>query len=173
MTAEELLRYSRDPYRHELVAGMLVEMEPPGIEHTVVASRFAGLLLQHVDAHRLGLVLTGEAGFHLASDPDTVLGPDSAFIAQARIDEVGIPRGYWPGPPDLAVEVVSPNDRRSEVERKARLWVQHGTGAVLILDPPPRTATVYRLGGETAVEDTLDLSDVVADFTVPVAQLFA
>ena len=47
-------------------------------------------------------------GFHLRSDPDTVRGPDVSFVTQERVDDIGMPRGYWPGPPDLAIEVVSP-----------------------------------------------------------------
>ena len=131
MTAQELLRYRNEPYRQEVVGGRLHEMEPPGAEHGAVAMRISMLLAVHVQARNLGFAFAGEIGFQLASDPDTVRAPDAGFIARARVEETGIPRGYWPGPPDLAVEVLSPNDRFSGVESKAFEWLAAGTGAVV------------------------------------------
>jgi Uma2 family endonuclease len=175
MTAQELFAYSHEPYQQELVDGILYEMEPPGAEHGRVASRIGRLLMLHVgDAD--GIVFTSEVGFHLASDPDTVRGPDVSFVAAERIPESGIPVGYWPGPPDLAVEVVSPNDRRSKVEGKALAWLAAGTRAVVVLDPPLRTATVYRSRSDIRVladDEPLDLHDVVPGFAPRTGDLFA
>jgi Uma2 family endonuclease len=73
-------------------------------------------------------------------------------------------------------EVISPNDTFHEVQAKALEWLAAGTIIVLVLDPDQHTATVYRGQGDTHVhraEDTLDLSDAVPGFTVPVARLFA
>jgi Uma2 family endonuclease len=123
-----------------------------------------------------GVVFTSEVGFHLASDPDTVRGPDVSFVAPERVPEVGIPTGYWPGPPDLAVEVVSPNDRRSQVESKALHWLAAGTRAVVVLDPPNETATVYRSRHDIRVragDEPLDLHDVVPGFAPRTGDLFA
>lgn len=174
MTAQELLEYSHEPYRQELIDGILHEMEPPGAEHGFVAATIARLLMRHVDDAD-GIVFASEVGFHLASDPDTVRAPDVAFVARARIPEGGIPRGYWPGPPDLAIEVVSPNDRRSQVEGKALDWLAAGTRAVVVLDPPLRTATVYRARDDIRVltaDQRLDLDDAVPGWSVGVGELF-
>ena len=175
MTAEELLRYRHEPYRQELIAGRLHEMEPPGAEHGVVAMRTGMLLARHVDEHDLGLAFAGEIGFHLESEPDTVRAPDAGFIARERVDTVGLPRGYWPGPPDLAIEVVSPNDRHSDVEGKALDWLAAGARAVVVADPPRRSATVYRARDDIrvlAADERLDLGDVVAGFAPRVTELF-
>jgi len=176
MTAEELFDYRHEPYQHELVDGILFEMEPPGAEHGIVAMRIGMLLAAHVNAHDLGLAFAGEIGFLLRSNPDTVRAPDAGFISQARIEAAGgIPKGYWPGPPDLAVEVVSPDDRRSKVEGKALDWLASGTRAVVVLDPPLRTATVYRARDDIRVltaDETLDLGDVVPDWSARVGDLF-
>ena len=176
MTAEELLRYTHEPYQHELIGGRLYEMEPPGAEHGIVALRIAMLLVRHVEAAQLGIVFASEVGFKLASDPDTVRAPDVAFVARARVDVTGIPRGFWPGAPDLAVEVVSPNDRHSEVEGKALHWLQTGAGAVVVVDPPRRTATVYRARHDIRVltaDEPLDLGDVVPGWSPRVGAFFA
>jgi Uma2 family endonuclease len=173
-TAEELLRMPDDGMRHELVAGELLVMAPPGIEHGRVAVNAGALLFNHARATETGVAL-GEAGFVLATDPDTVREPDAAFICRARADAVGRTFKYWPGAPDLAVEVISPEDRPREVDAKAREWVDAGAAAVLVLDPRTRSATVYRPGGavSTHEDDTLDLSDAVPGWRVALADFFA
>lgn len=176
MTAEDLLAYRNEPYRQELIEGILHEMEPTGFEHGIISSRTDRLLAAHVEAHDLGVTLAGDVGFKLASDPDTVRAPDVAFVARDRVDTMGIPTGYWPGPPDLAIEVVSPNDGRSDVHAKALHWLAAGARAVVVLDPPNRTATVCRTRHDIQIltgDEPLDLDDVVAGFAPPVAQLFA
>lgn len=175
MTAHELLRYRNEPYRQELVDGILYEMEPPGAEHGVVAARILLLLGGHVQARQLGLTFAAETGFQLASEPDTVRAPDVAFVSTERAEGVRIPRGYWPGPPDLAVEVVSPNDGHSAIEGKALDWLAAGARAVIVVDPQLRTATVYRDRHDIrvlAAEDSLDLGDVVPGWSAQVGELF-
>ena len=175
MTAQELLRYRHEPYRQELIDGRLYEMEPPGAEHGYVAMRIGSLLMRHVEAGDLGLVFASETGFKLASDPDTVRAADVAFVAKPRADEIGIPRGYWPGAPDLAVEVVSPNDRHSTVEGKALHWLESGARAVVVVDPPRSTATVYRTARDIRVlhaDEALDLGEVIAGWSPCVGTFF-
>ena len=163
MTAEELLGLSIPGKKHELVDGIVVEMEPPGAEHGWVANRLAVGLTAHVDGHELGVVL-GEVGFLLRSDPDRVLAPDVAFIARDRVARRPLTDKYWPGAPDLAVEIVSPSDRWTDIECKASMWLEADTGAVLVIDPPLRSATVFRAQDKVArhrAGDRVELSDVV------------
>ena len=110
VTAEEFARIPDDDYHYELVEGCVVRMSPPGSRHGALATRIGALLHQHVDSQRLGAVLTS-AGFKIAGDPDTVREPDIAFIRGERIPSTGIPDGFWPGPPDLAIEIRSPGSR--------------------------------------------------------------
>ena len=176
MTAQELLDYRHEPYRQELVEGTLYEMEPPGAEHGRVAMVIGALLYAHVERAGLGIAFASEVGFHLASDPDTVRAPDVAFIARERVPATGIPRGYWPGPPDLAVEVVSPNDRHSKVEGKALAWLDAGTRAVAVVDPRLRTAMVHRSRHDIRIltaDEPLALGDVVPGWSPLVGEFFA
>ncbi len=175
MTAEQLLQYSHEPYQQELIDGILYEMEPPGQGHGRVAMHVGSSLYAHVVEHDLGMTF-GEAGFQLTWNPDTVLGPDVAFVAKRRDAPAISDRGYWQGPPDLAIEIVSPNDRRSQVEGKALAWLRHGTRAVVVLDPPLRTATVYRARDDVRIlmaDEALDLSDVVPGWAPLVGDFFA
>jgi Uma2 family endonuclease len=173
-TADELLLMPRGRMCHELVRGELRTMMPPGFEHGRLAVRVGRLLDTYASETGVG-VAVGEVGFLIETNPDTVRAPDAGFISKERAEKVGPTRKYWPGAPDLAVEVVSPGDTFHEVQEKALEWLGAGTVAVLLLDPDQQTATVYRGQGDThvhRVEDTLDLSDAVPGFTVPVARLF-
>jgi Uma2 family endonuclease len=83
-------------------------------------------------------------GFLLARNPDTVGAPDAAFVRRERVEEVGEVEGYWPGAPDLAVEVVSPGDAYVEVEGKVTEWLRAGTRMVIVVDPANRTVKIHR-----------------------------
>ncbi|WP_207955791.1 Uma2 family endonuclease [Rubrobacter marinus] len=177
-TAEELLRMPDDGSRYELVEGKLRKMAPAGDAHGYLALRIASRLERHVDANGLGRTYAAETGFKLSSDPDTVRAPDAAFVGRERVEKAGRVRGYWPGAPDLVVEVVSPNDTHSEVIGKALAWLAAGSRMVLVVDPDKFTVTVYRSRDEIRVltadaGDTIDGADVVPGWTLPVGELFA
>lgn len=142
ITAEELLAMQGDG-RRELIDGILYEMPPAGGEHGKRALD-AGVLLHGYAREHGGEAFGAETGFMLARDPDTMRAPDAAYIGPKRADEIGPTPGYLPGPPDLAVEVVSPNDTFSEVHEKALAWVAAGCGVVLVVDPSGRRVTRYR-----------------------------
>jgi Uma2 family endonuclease len=175
MTAEELWRLPDDNMRHELVAGELRTMSPGGEEHGGIAALFVVHLGQYVIANKLGRVLTNEPGFLLTTDPDTVRAPDVAFVRQERIDARGPSKGYRRGAPDLAVEVVSPNDLYTEVAEKVDTWLAHGTRLVVVVDPRRRTVAVHRPATPVrhlTVDAVLDGEDVVPGWTMPIKNLF-
>jgi Uma2 family endonuclease len=174
-TAGELFMMPDDGFRYELVKGEVRRMPPAGSEHGAVAVNIAVVIAQFVKPHDLGVVFGAETGFKIASEPDTVRAPDLAFVRRERIPAGGIPRGFWPGAPDLAVEVVSPGDTYTEVEEKVNDWLNAGTRMVLVLNPRTRTIAVYT--SHTAVErltesDTLDGGEVLPGFACQVAELF-
>jgi Uma2 family endonuclease len=178
VTAEELLNMPDDGTRRELVRGELREMTPAGDEHGYLALRIASRLERHVDANNLGRTYTAETGFKISSDPDTVRAPDAAFVNRERVEAAGRVKGYRSGAPDLVVEVVSPNDRHSEVLDKALDWLEAGCRMVLVADPEPRRITVYRSRGDIRVltaeaGDVVDGADVVSGWKLPLAEIFA
>ena len=133
-------------------------------------------LAQHVQTNGLGQVYAAETGFKLASNPDTVRAPDAAFIRRERLDEGKSVEGYWPGAPDLAVEVISPDDRYTEVEEKVFDWLDAGARMVIVINPRKHSVSVYRSRSDIAVlteSDSLDGGDVVPGWRVPVKDLFA
>jgi Uma2 family endonuclease len=174
VTAEEFARLPDDDQHYELVEGRVVRMSPPGIRHGALATRIASLLHQHVDAHHLGAVLT-PAGFWLASDPDTVREPDVAFLNAERVASTGIPDGFWPGPPDLAVEIRSPGDRLAEIGAKVSDYLARGVRLVWVVDPKEKTVAVHRSKSEAVIlgmDDEIDAAEVVPGFTCAVRRFF-
>ena len=174
VTAEEFARIPNDDYHYELVAGRVVRVSPPGSRHAVLATRLAVLLARHADEHRLGVVMT-PAGFHLARNPDTVREPDVAFVRGDRVPPSGVPDGFWPGPPDLAVEIRSPGDRDSEIRAKIADYLARGVRLVWIVDSRQRTVTIHDPLAPPRtldVDDVLDGGSVIDGFVSPVRRIF-
>lgn len=149
-------------------------MTPAGRVHGQIANNVAYVLTAHVKQHALGVVYAPETGFVLARDPDTVRAPDAAFVRTDRLVEDA--DGYFPGPPDLAVEVVSPSDRVQDVEAKAKAWLDAGTRLVWVVWPNTRTVSVHRAGAAVATlreDEPLEGGDVVGGFACSVAEIFA
>jgi Uma2 family endonuclease len=172
MTADELLHVYIPDKQVELVKGVLVVRELPGLRHARVTMELAIRLGAHVRAAALGRVYA-EAGFKLASDPDTVRGPDIAFIGRDRLPDPE-PAGFTDLAPDLVVEVLSPGDRPGEVLAKVADWLSAGTRLVWVVDPARRLARVYRHDGTEQIvtaEQSLDGEDVVSDFSCPIAEI--
>ena len=175
VTADELLHMQDDGFRYELVNGQLIRMPPPRVVHGVVAMRVGAALAEYVDREQSGLVLAAETGFQLTRNPDTVRAPDAAFVRRERIPSSGLGDQYWPGAPDLAVEVLSPDDSRAEVGRKVREYLSTGTRLVWVVDPRSRTVTAHRPDSSAQViseAGMLDGEDVLPGFRYPVARLF-
>jgi len=176
MTAEELAQLPDDGQRHELIEGVLITMAPAGGEHGELALEIGGPLRAHVKANSLGRTFGAETGFILARDPDIVLAPDAAFVSWERAEAIGRVRGFLPLAPDLAVEIISPNDLYTDVREKVAIWLKYGTRMVIVLNPRHREVTIYRPLTEVrqlTVEDTLDGEDVVPGWRVAVRELFA
>ena len=175
MTAEDLLKKPQDGYRYELAKGDLIREPPAGNIHGNRTMRLGWRLARHVEANDLGVVFAAETGFELATDPDTVRAPDIAFIAKSRIEEAGEFEGFWPGAPDLAVEVKSPGDSYIQIDEKAKEYLNAGARGVWVVDAGRRTITVYRSLTDIATlveNDALEGGDIVPGFSCRVAEVF-
>lgn len=175
LTAEEYAELPDDHMRTELVRGELVHMVLPGGEHGDVAAQLLMLVGGYVKSKRLGKVYAAETGYLMGRDPDTVRGADMTFIRRERLAQIADPRKQIPIPPDLAVEVISPNDRRGKIDAKTAEWLAFGVRLLWNVNPRNRTVTVRRPGAAAVIlgaDDTLDGGDVVPGFQCRVAELF-
>lgn len=181
LTPDDLLALEAEHgARYELVNGELQDRSElqgegmPNAEHGAASARIVSELESHVRAGGLGIVLV-ECGFVLSEDRSTVRIPDVSFVARANMPGDGLPSGYFRGGPDLAVEVVSPNDKAVELAMKITDYLAAGTQQVWIVEPGTRTVTVYRPGGAARVygaDDTLDGGELLPGLALPVGDLF-
>lgn len=175
LTVEDLAQMPDREERTELVKGELKTMAPAGHRHGIVAMKIGGRLLQFVEEHGIGEVYAAETGFVLTRSPDTVRGPDVAFVTAERAAQQPDEEGYFDGPPDLAVEVVSPHDTVEEVETKVLDYLRAGTHMIWIVHPQTKTITVYRSLQEIFVlteEDALEGGDLLPGFELDVREIF-
>jgi Uma2 family endonuclease len=175
VTADELLRMPDDGYRYELVAGEIKKMPPPGWRHGVTLGQVGFLVTPFVRQRDLGRGFEGDSGFMLARDPDTVRAPDYAFIRKDHLPAQDPAEAYWPGPPDLAVEVASPGDTMAELDDKVQAWLDAGAMTVWVINPRWRSVTVYRSATNIktlTASDELSGEDVIPGFRCRVAEIF-
>jgi len=111
----------------------------------------------------------------LTWNPDTVLGPDFAFVTNEHFAKGRDKKGYWPGAPDLAVEVLSPSDRPGKVKQRISRWFSLGAKQLWIVDPKHSTVTVYRSPSDTTTfsgSDYLEAQDLFPGFRLSLDKIF-
>ena len=175
LTADDLLRLSSDGVRGELIRGALSETMPTGREHGQIAGRLTVRLGSFIESKKLGVYTTSDSGVWLERDPDTVREPDVAFFSSVKIPlDADIP-GYAEVAPDLVVEIVSPNDRLTEVNDKALMWLRYGVRLVWVVRPEERLIDVHRDGHPVAAlgeSESLDGLDVLPGSACLVREVF-
>ena len=172
--AEFLAQYDERGY--ELIDGVPVEVPMPGFEHGVACNLIAFYLTQFVLPLNCGRVVTCDTFVRLTTKPLTILGPDVAYFSYARLPKTECPEGPAPVVPELAVEAKSPSNYWGEILNKVGRYLDAGVTAVAVLDATTQTVAVYRVGMVQevyAIGDVLTLPDILPDFALPVARIFA
>ncbi|MFP3940894.1 MAG: Uma2 family endonuclease [Thermoanaerobaculia bacterium] len=175
LSAEEYYRLPEEPgWRDELVEGSVVREPMPSFGHGSASVRIASLLLEWVEPRKLGEVV-GECGFVVRRNPDTVRGPDAAFVSAERLAAWSGEGPFFEGAPDLAVEVLSPSNTRDEIGQKVREYLAAGARLVWVVDPASESVAVHRTGAaerRLGPDDALDGGEVLPGFTLPVRRIF-
>jgi Uma2 family endonuclease len=176
VTAEELERISAGDQDYELVRGELVPVMPAGRDHGVLTGFITFELTSFVREHGLGRVYPDGVGYKLFTNPDTVRAPDVSFVSRERESALRGARGFIKGAPDLAVEVVSPDNTLAELTTKAEEYLEAGARMVWIVDGESRSAYVSRPGApraRLAGGGFLDGAEVVPGFSLSLDRVFA
>jgi Uma2 family endonuclease len=162
-----------DPEKeYEIVDGRPVEKEMAGARHGGVGARLLIRMGTHVEAHQLGGVYGANTTFQIGQNQRL---PDIAFVAASRIPPEGEPEGIWPIAPDLAVEVISPNDLFQKVFSKVIEYLEAGVRQVWLASPEHRTVMIYRSPTNVTIfseNDELVSEDLLPGFRCRVSDLF-
>ena len=170
-TEDDLLGTPRDGHKYEHVDGQ-IRMSPAGGRHGYVCVQLGMLLNAFVKERRLGHVFDSGTGFRLPGG--NVRVPDVSFVAMGRFGDPQPPIGFPDLAPDLAVEVLSPDDRTRDILDKVGEYLQAGTRLVWVIDPEQRSAVVYRSLGDVRTlgrRDSLDGDDVLPGFRCRLAEV--
>jgi Uma2 family endonuclease len=159
---------------YEVVDGQYVELPPMSSRAVRVATVLSTELENHGRAQRLGQAAT-EMLFGLG--PRLRRRPDVGFVSFERWPEDReLPEtDPWPVVPNLAVEVVSPNDLAQELLRKIEEYFQAGVQLVWVVYLQPRVVHVYESFTQIRVltpADTLAGGSVLPGFQLPLTILF-
>jgi len=139
LTEEEFLRLPDDGRKYELVDGEAKEV-PAGLKHDAIVMRIG--FLMYPFAQKVGFLAASSAGFRMVTN--NIRSPDVSLILRERLPEGELPEGFMDGAPDLAVEVISPNEDWVELGRKLGEYFMSGAKEVWLVDPKAQTVTVYK-----------------------------
>ncbi len=175
MTADELLMMPNSRWGYELVRGKLKKYMPAGNLHGIIALKIGRIIGNFVEENNLGVVVAAETGFLISHNPDTVRAPDSAFIGKEKLAKHGITEKFFPDAPDLAVEVVSPNDRKKDIEDKVQDYLAAGVNLIWIIYPQKQFVVVHRQSKIVSIlfeTDEIEGEEVLPNFRLPLEKLF-
>jgi Uma2 family endonuclease len=174
ITPEDLLDMP-DEKAYELVRGQLVERNT-GLESSWVGGRLLVRLGRSCEEHTLGWVFNADNGYQcFRHDPSLVRRPDVSFIRFGRLPGEKLPDGWAKIPPDLAVEIVSPNDRAYELDEKIEEYREAGVSLAWVINPKSRTVRVHRGDGSVSYlreGEELSGEDIVPGFRCPLREIF-
>jgi len=174
LTIEEFARLPEptDGSREELRRGGVMTMPPPQSRHGLIQLQIGFLLKSVIAPKKLGWVMT-ETGVVIERDPDSLFGSDVVYWSIKRVPER--PERYIELPPDLVVEILSPEDRKAKMREKIKEYLKSGVELAWLVDPETRMVTVYAgtmRGIELDEDETITGGNVLPEFSCKVAQFF-
>jgi Uma2 family endonuclease len=175
-TEAELQALPEDGFIHELVDGEVVMSPKNDSFQGDICTRLSAALLTFVETRRLGAVWESNTGFRMNNL--NIRAPDVSFVSRARLKAEGFRRStrrFFPAAPDLAVEVLSLNNTREEIDSRLKDFFSSGTRLAWIIDPEAQRVEVCRSLVERRMAGSgsfLDGEDVQPGFRYPVADLF-
>jgi len=175
-TEAELQALPKDGFSHEVIDGELAMSPKNNFLHENVFSRLYLALAEFNRQHRLGVVRGSSAGFWMRNR--NCRAPDISFIPKARLEQLGFrpnARGFFPGAPDLAVEVLSESNTRAEIDERLNDFFSSGTQIAWVIDPErQRVEVCHSLTKRQLIGSggLLEGEQLLPGFKFPIADLF-
>jgi Uma2 family endonuclease len=157
---------------YEIVNGQPEEKQMAGARHGGVGTRLSAEMWIHVKTNNLGGVYGPDTTFKIGRNERL---PDISFVSAARFPADGEPEGIWPIAPDLAVEIISPNDFWEKVNDKIRDYFAAGVGQVWLVSPEHKSVTVYHSPLQVTIlteEDDLTCEELLPGFRCALREIF-
>ena len=159
---------------YELVNGELVDMGNSGVEHGNIGIFLGGAIEFYARSKKLGVTCDSSTAFNMKSGNKR--SPDVSFINKTRLQGLKrLPKQFLQGAPDLAVEVISPNNTFEELHKKIVEYFDNGCQLVWVINPDEQFVLVYHYYQPDKllrITDSLDGEDVLPGFVLPIADLF-
>ena len=173
-TDDELMSLP-DGNRYELINGELIDMGNSGALHGYVCSILVMALMNYILPRKLGIILDSSTAFTMQNGNKR--SPDISFVSKANLQGFEqLPDGFLAGAPDLAIEVLSPNNTIAEIHQKLVEYFENGSRLVWVINLKQHYVLVYRSAKEPdrllKQSDSLDGEEVIAGFTMPLSELF-
>jgi Uma2 family endonuclease len=142
VTFEEFCDRIREDQKADLIDGVIYMASPENLDANHLFIWLVRLIADFVEERALGAVYGSRVAFRLEekSGPE----PDIAFVRKDRLGQEQ--RGYFDGPPDLAIEIVSPESVERDFVTKREKYEAHGVSEYWIIDEHEETVTFLRLG---------------------------
>ncbi len=160
--------------RFEILDGELCKVPAPNIRHQRLSRELVDALLHYTRTRKLGEVL--DAPCDVVLSDENVVQPDILFITVERRGIIG--EANLNGPPDLAIEILSPGTRSKDLEIKRKIYAAFGIREYWIVDPEAETVDVlicseqgYASAGLFRKSDHLS-SPLLPELNLPLATLF-
>ena len=166
-TEKMIMSIPKDGHKHELINGEFT-IVPAGFEHEYVGVKLIAAMENFVSRKKLGAVFGSGMGYWMKSE--NLRSPDVSFISRERLQKFNrMPKGFFKGSPDLAVEILSPSDTVEGVHGKIMEYFENDTKLAWVVNPEEQTVTVYH---SSYPHKLLTNKDTLEGFSVPVAALF-
>lgn len=174
-TDQEFMALPDDGNRYEIVNGELVIMANSGMEHGNIGAFLGGAIELHVRSHKLGVTCDSSTAFKMKSGNKR--SPDISFVAKERLQgRKRLPKGFFEGAPDLAVEIISPSNTFEEIHNKLVEYFDSGCRLAWVIHPDEQSALIYRQPQPDRllkISDNLEGEEIIPGFTMPMVDLFA
>jgi Uma2 family endonuclease len=175
VTISEFAAIQREDRQQELVKGKVVEMNLPKPKHGFICAEIAAILREFVKPRKLGRVFCNDSGVITERDPDSMRGPDVGYYSYSQVPPGEVADEYFDVVPELAFEVVSPDDVWARILEKVAEYLDAGVKVVCVADPRNKTVQVHRADRPVQhvnSDDELTLPDVLPGFACKVWQCF-
>lgn len=174
-TDEEFMALPDSGDCYELVDGQLVVKSKAGMDHGWLSAYLCGALARYARLKKLGVVCDSSTAFTMKTGNKR--SPDVSFVAKDRLKGLKkLPKGFFQGAPDLAVEIISPSNTFDEIHTKIVEYFDSGSKLVWVIHPDEESVLVYHKPQPDKLLqrfDSLDGETIIPGFTVPLTELFA